>query len=85
MRFMIIEKPTKDSEAGVTPDEKLTAGVAKRHGESGKTGAQLDASALQPRSEDSRMKDSGGRRTVIDGPFAETKEVMGGHMLTQAK
>ena len=51
----------------------------------GATGALLDASRLQPNSKGSRIKDSGGKRTVIDGPFAETKEVMGGRTLIQAK
>jgi hypothetical protein len=67
------------------PEEKLIAGMVKHHEELGKTGAQFDASGLQPSSEGSRIKYSGGRRSVIDGPFAETKEVMGGQMLTQAK
>ena len=85
MQFMTMAKATKDPQAGVMPEEKLTAEMATHHEEPGKTGAQPDASGLQPSSEGSRMKDSGSRRMVIDGPFAETKEVMGGHMLTQAK
>jgi hypothetical protein len=78
-------RPAKYSEAGVMPEEKLMTEIVKHHEKPGKTGAQLDASRLRPRSEGTRMKYSGGRRTVIDGPFAETKEVMGGHMVTQAK
>lgn len=85
MHFMTMAKATNDLQAGVMPEEKLTAEKATHQEEPGKTGVQLDASGLQPSSEGSRMKDSGGRRMVIDGPFAETKEVMGGHMLTQAK
>jgi hypothetical protein len=68
------------------PGEKLIAEMTKHHEKLGMTGVQLAASRPEPSSDGLRMKcSSGGRRTVIDGPFVETKEVMGGHMLTQAK
>jgi hypothetical protein len=71
MRFMIIVKATKDSEAGVMPEEKLIAAMATYHEELAKAGVLLDASGLQPSSKGWRVKYSSGRRTVIDGPFAE--------------
>lgn len=83
MRFMIIVKATKDSEAGVMPKEKLIAEMAKYHEELQKTGALLDASGLQSSSKGWRIKYSGGKRTVIDGPFAETKELIAGYTLIQ--
>jgi len=85
MRFMIIVKATKDSEAGVMPEEKLIAEMAKYHEELAKAGALLDASGLQPSSKGWRIQYSGGKRTVIDGPFAETKELVAGYTLIQAK
>jgi len=85
MRFMIIVKATKDSETGVMPEEKLIAAMATYHEELAKAGALLDASGLQPSSKGWRIKYSGGKRTVIDGPFTETKELVAGYMLIQAK
>ena len=85
MRFMIIVKATKDSEAGVMPEEKLIAEMAKYHEELAKAGALLDGSGLQPSSKGWRIKYSGGKRTLIDGPFAETKELIAGYTLIQAK
>ena len=85
MRFMIIVKATKDSEAGVMPEEKLIAEMATYHEELVKAGALLDASGLQPSSKGWRIKYSGGKRTVIDGPFAETKELIAGYTIIQVK
>lgn len=85
MRFMIIVKATKDSETGIMPEEKLIADMAKYHEELQRAGALLDASGLQPSSKGWRIKYSGGKRTVIDGPFAETKELIAGYTLIQVK
>ncbi len=85
MRFMIIVKANKDSEAGVIPEEKLIAQMAKFHEQLAKTDMLLDASGLQSSSKGWRIKYSGERRTVIDGPFAETKELIAGYTLIQAK
>lgn len=87
MRFMIIVKATKDSEAGIMPDEKdtLLAEMAQYHEDLQKAGALLDASGLQPSSKGWRIKYSGGKRAVIDGPFAEAKELIAGYTLIQVK
>ncbi len=85
MRFVIIVKATKDSEAGVMPDEKLIAEMAKYHEELQKAGALLDASGLRPSAKGWRIKYSGRKRTVIDGPFTETKELIAGYTLIQVK
>lgn len=85
MRFMIIVKATKDSEAGVMPEEKLIAEMAAYHEELQKAGALLDGSGLQPSSKGWRIRYSGGKRTVVDGPFAETKELIAGYTLIQVK
>jgi len=85
MRFMIIVKATKDSEAGVMPEEKLMAQMATFHEEMQKAGVLLDGSGLQASSKGWRIKYSGGKRTVTDGPFAETKELIAGYTLIQVK
>jgi len=85
MRFMIIVKANQDSEAGVMPEEKLIAEMAKYHEELAKAGVLLDASGLQPSSKGWRIRYSGQKRTVVDGPFAETKELIAGYTLIQAK
>jgi hypothetical protein len=85
MRFMIIVKATKDSEAGVMPEEKLIAEMAKYHEELQKAGVLLDASGLQSSSKGWRIKYSGGKRSVIDGPFTETKELIAGYTMIQVK
>ena len=85
MRFMIIVKATKDSEAGVMPEDKLIAAMAKYHEELQKAGVLLDASGLQPSSKGWRVKYSGGKRTVSDGPFAETKELIAGYTFIEVK
>ena len=85
MRFMILVKATEDSEAGVMPPESLFAAMATYHEELVKAGVLLDASGLHPSSKGWRMKYSGGKRTVLDGPFAETKELVAGYTLIQVK
>jgi hypothetical protein len=85
MRFMMIVKANKDSEAGVMPDEKLIDAMTKYNEELTKAGVLLDLSGLQPTSKGARIKFSGGKRTVIDGPFAETKELIAGYWLIQVK
>lgn len=83
MRFMILVKATKDSEAGVMPGEGLIAAMAKYHEELKNAGALLDASGLQPTSKGWRIKCSGEKRTYTDGPFAETKEIVAGYTIIQ--
>src|SRR5215475_12125557 len=85
MRFMIIVKATKDSEAGVRPSEQLFAAMADYHEQLVKAGVLLDASGLQPSSKGWRIKYAGGKRTVTDGPFAETKELIAGYTIIQVK
>lgn len=86
MRFMIMVKANKDSEAGAMPeDEELFAAMADYHEELVKAGVLLDASGLQPSSKGWRIEYSGGKRTVIDGPFAEAKELIAGYTLIQVK
>jgi len=85
MRFMIIVKATKDSEAGVMPSEELIAQMAAYHEELKKAGVLLDASGLQASSKGWRIQYSGDKRSVIDGPFAETKELIAGYTLIQVK
>ena len=84
MRFMIIVKATQDSEAGVMPEEQLFADMAAYHEALAKAGMLLDGSGLQPSAKGWRIKYSGGKRTVVDGPFAETKELVAGYTLMQA-
>ena len=85
MRFMIVVKATKDSEAGVLPQEKDMAQMADYHEELAKAGVLLDASGLQASSKGWRVQYSGGKRTVIDGPFTESKELIAGYTLIQVK
>jgi hypothetical protein len=85
MRFMIIVKATKDSEAGKMPEEKMFASMAAYHEELVKAGILLDASGLQPSSKGWRIKYSGTKRTVSDGPFTESKELIAGYTLIQVK
>lgn len=81
MRFMIIIKATRDSEAGVMPEEKLMTDMVKFHEEMMKAGVLLDGSGLQPSAKGWRIKYSGDKRSVIDGPFPETKELIAGYTL----
>ena len=85
MRFMVIVKATKDSEAGVMPSEELLAAMAKYNEELVKAGVMLDGSGLQPSSKGARVRFSGAKRTVIDGPFTETKELIAGYWIFQVK
>ena len=85
MRFMIIVKATKNSEAGVMPDEKLLTAMGKYNEELAKAGVLLTAEGLQPTSKGARVKFSGNKRSVIDGPFAETKELIAGFWLWQVR
>ena len=85
MRFMIIVKATKDSEAGVMPHEKMLTEMAKYHEELQKAGVLLDASGLQASSKGWRVKYSGQKRTVVDGPFTEAKELIAGYTMIQVK
>jgi hypothetical protein len=85
MRFMIIVKATKDSEAGVMPPEDLFAAMATYHEELQKAGVLRDASGLQPSAKGWRIKYSGSKKTVVDGPFAETKELIAGYTLIEVK
>jgi len=85
MRFMILVKADKNSEAGVLPDEKLLTEMGKFNEELVKAGIMLAGEGLQPSSKGARVKFSGSKRTVIDGPFAETKELIAGFWLWQVK
>ena len=85
MRIMMIVKASKDCEAGVMPSEELLDAMGKYNEELMKAGVLLDLSGLQPSSKGARVKFSAGKRTVIDGPFAETKELIGGYWLIQVK
>jgi hypothetical protein len=85
MRFMVIVKASKDSEAGVMPSQKLLAEMGKFNEELAKAGALLAGEGLHPSSNGKRIRFSGQQRTVIDGPFAETKELVAGFWLIQLK
>ncbi len=85
MRFMVIVKADKKSEAGVLPDKKLLTEMGKFNEELSKAGVMLAGEGLQPTSKGARVKFSGGKKTVIDGPFAETKELVAGFWLWQVK
>lgn len=85
MRYMIIVKATKDSEAGKMPEESMFAEMATYHEELAKAGVLLDASGLQPTSKGFKVKYAGNKRTVVDGPFAESKELIAGYTLIQVK
>ncbi len=85
MRFMIVVKATKNSEAGLLPSQELLAAMMKYNEELIKAGVMLSAEGLQPSSKGARVKFSGDKRTVIDGPFAETKELIAGFWLWQCK
>jgi len=85
VRFMIIVKATKDSEAGVMPEEKLIAEMGAFHEELAKAGVLLDASGLQASSKGWRIRYSGSKRAVIDGPFTETKELIAGYTMIKVK
>ena len=85
MRFMIIVKATQDSEAGVMPSTQLLADMGKYNEELVKAGIMLAGDGLHPSSKGARVRFSGKQRTVIDGPFAETKELIAGYWIWQVK
>ncbi|MGE0238962.1 MAG: YciI family protein [Parvibaculaceae bacterium] len=85
MRFMIIVKASKDSEAGVMPEEDMLSAMADYHQELAKAGVLLDANGLHPSAKGWRIRYEGGKRSVIDGPFAETKELIAGYTIIQVK
>jgi len=85
MKFMIMVKATKDSEAGVMPSEKLLAEMGKFNEELVKAGVMLASEGLHPSSKGARVRFSGAKRSVIDGPFAETKELVAGFWIWQVK
>ena len=86
MRFMIIVRATPESEAGVMPEEALFSAMADYHQQLAQAGVLLDASGLQPSSQGWRVRyRDGARRDVVDGPFAETKELIAGYTLIQVR
>jgi len=85
MRVMVIVKADKNSEAGVLPDKKLLTEMGRFNEELSKAGIMLAGEGLQPSSKGVRVRFSGGKKTVIDGPFAETKELVAGFWLWQVK
>src|SRR4051812_4279121 len=85
MRFMVIVKATKDSEAGVMPDEKLLADMGRFNEELVKAGVMVAGEGLHPSSKGARVRFSGEKRAVIDGPFAETKELIAGYWIFNVK
>ena len=85
MRFMVIVKATKDSEAGVLPSTELLTAMGKYNEELVKAGIMLAGEGLQPSSKGARIHFNGPKRTVIDGPFSETKELIAGFWLWQCK
>jgi hypothetical protein len=85
MRVIVIVKATKDSEAGVMPDEKLLTDMGKFNEELVKAGVMLAGEGLHPSSKGKRVRFSGDKKTVIDGPFAETKELIAGFWMWQVK
>src|SRR5687768_1624437 len=85
MRFMIMGKATKNSEAGVMPSPELLTAMGKYNEELVKAGVMLAGEGLHPSSKGARVRFSGSKRTVIDGPFSETKELVAGFWLFQVK
>src|SRR5436305_8626454 len=85
MRVMVIVKASKESEAGVLPDTKILTEMGKYNEQLVKAGVMLAADGLQPTSKGKRVKFSGEKRTVIDGPFTETKELIAGYWIWQVR
>jgi hypothetical protein len=86
MKFMLILKASKDSEAGKMPSEESMAAAVKYHQEQAKAGILVDAAGLYPSSKGARVRFSaGGKKTVTDGPFTESKELVGGYWIIQVK
>jgi hypothetical protein len=85
MRFMILVKATKASEAGVMPTEDLLTAMAEYHEQLAKAGVLLDGNGLHPSSKGWRITWAGGKKTIVDGPFAETKELVAGYTIIDVK
>ena len=85
MRFMMLVKASKDSEAGVMPDDSLIAAMTKYNEEMAKAGILLDLAGLQPSSKGARIKFAGGTPSVVEGSFADTKDLIAGYWLIQVK
>jgi hypothetical protein len=85
MRFMVMVKATKESEAGVMPSEQLLTDMGKFNEELSKAGVMLAGEGLQPSSKGARVRFSGTKRTVVDGPFTETKDLVAGFWIFQVK
>jgi hypothetical protein len=85
MRFLVIVKATKQSEAGVLPDEKMLAAMGKYNEELSRAGVLLDGAGLKPSSQGVRVRFHGDKRTILDGPFPETKELIAGYWIFQTK
>ena len=85
MRFMVIVKATEDSEAGRMPSEELLTAMMKYNEELVKAGIMLAGDGLQPSSKGARVQFDGPKRTVVDGPFAETKELVAGYWIWQVR
>ncbi|HZX89025.1 MAG TPA: YciI family protein [Rudaea sp.] len=85
MRFIVMVKATKESESGVMPSERLLADMGKFNEELVKAGIMLAGEGLHPSSKGARVRFNGSKRTVVDGPFAETKELVAGFWLWQCK
>lgn len=83
MRFMVIVKASKESEAGIMPSEKLLTEMGNYNEELAKAGVMVAGEGLQPSAKGARVRFSGDRRTVIDGPFSETKELIAGFWIFQ--
>jgi hypothetical protein len=85
MRFMIMVRATAQSESGATPEEGILAAMAAYHEQLAQAGVLLDASGLKPSAQGFRVRYHEGRPTIVDGPFAETKELIAGYTLIQAR
>ena len=85
MRFMMIVKANQDSEAGQMPSEELLSAMGKYNEQLMQAGVLVDLAGLHPSSKGARVKFSGGKQTIIDGPFAETKELIGGYWIIKVK
>lgn len=85
MRFMVMVKATQDSENGVMPSEELLSAMGRYNEELAKAGVMLAGEGLQPSSKGARVRFSGASRSVVDGPFAETKELVAGYWIWQCK
>ncbi|MBT1154504.1 YciI family protein [Aminobacter anthyllidis] len=85
MRFMIVVKASKDSEAGAMPPQEMLTAMADYHEELAKAGVLLDGNGLHPTSKGWRITWSGGKKKIVDGPFTETKELIAGYTIIQVK